>query len=111
VSFYSVSSPQEWFAESYAQYYRTEKRGTGLDSATITQMASLDSMHWDPARGALAPSSPSNTGNAGDSSTASGAGKVPAPTAGTGAGTAATPPPAPGADVLPLGLKPVSLKI
>jgi Domain of unknown function (DUF4157) len=30
VSWYSMSSPVEWFAEQYAHYYRTEKTGGGL---------------------------------------------------------------------------------
>jgi hypothetical protein len=43
VSWYSMSSPFEWFAEQYAHYYRTEKTGGGLiDPATRKFLDKLD---------------------------------------------------------------------
>jgi len=49
VSWYSVSSPVEWFAEQYTHYYRTEKTGGGLiDSATKTLLDNLDKQSFAP---------------------------------------------------------------
>jgi hypothetical protein len=49
VSWYSLSSPQEWFAEQYAHYYRTEKTGGGLiDGATKTLLDTLDTQEFVP---------------------------------------------------------------
>jgi Domain of unknown function (DUF4157) len=49
VSWYSVSSPVEWFAEQYAHYYRTEKTGGGLiDAATKTLLDGLDTKSFAP---------------------------------------------------------------
>jgi hypothetical protein len=42
VSWYSVSSPNEWFAEQYVQYHVTRGAGTGLDAATVAYMKDLD---------------------------------------------------------------------
>jgi hypothetical protein len=49
VSWYSVSSPLEWFAEQYTHYYRTEKTGGGLiDSATKDLLDKLDKQQFVP---------------------------------------------------------------
>jgi hypothetical protein len=49
VSWYSVSSPLEWFAEQYTHYYRTEKTGGGLiDSATKDLLDRLDTQQFVP---------------------------------------------------------------
>jgi hypothetical protein len=49
VSWYSVSSPLEWFAEQYTHYYRTEKTGGGLiDNATKTLLDRLDTQQFVP---------------------------------------------------------------
>jgi hypothetical protein len=42
VSWYSLSSPNEWFAEQYVAYYHHEPRGTGLDAGAKTK---LDELH------------------------------------------------------------------
>ena len=42
VSWYSLSSPNEWFAEQYVAYYHHEPRGTGLDAGARTK---LDELH------------------------------------------------------------------
>lgn len=42
VSWYSVSSPNEWFAEQYVQYHVTRGAGTGLDATTLAYMKDLD---------------------------------------------------------------------
>lgn len=42
VSWYSLSSPHEWFAEQYAHYYRHDKHGDGLDPGTKTKLDELD---------------------------------------------------------------------
>jgi hypothetical protein len=46
VSWYSLSSPREWFAEQYTHYYRTEKTGSGMDGATLALMKDLDSKQF-----------------------------------------------------------------
>ena len=49
VSWYSVSSPKEWFAEQYTHYYRTEKTGGGLiDGATMTLLNRIDQQEFYP---------------------------------------------------------------
>lgn len=49
VSWYSVSSPLEWFAEQYTHYYRTEKTGGGLiDAATKSLLDGLDKKSFAP---------------------------------------------------------------
>lgn len=42
VSWYSLASPNEWFAEEYVAYYHNQPRGTGLDAGT---RAKLDELH------------------------------------------------------------------
>jgi hypothetical protein len=42
VSWYSLASPHEWFAEQYAHYYRGSKLGAGLDAGTKTKLDELD---------------------------------------------------------------------
>jgi Domain of unknown function (DUF4157) len=49
VSWYSVSSPLEWFAEQYTHYYRTEKTGGGLiDATTKAFLDKLDKQSFAP---------------------------------------------------------------
>jgi len=42
ISWYSLSSPHEWFAEQYAHYYRTKKLGPGLEAGTRAKLDELD---------------------------------------------------------------------
>jgi hypothetical protein len=42
VSWYSLSSPHEWFAEQYAHYYRLGKTGQGLEGGVAKKLAELD---------------------------------------------------------------------
>jgi hypothetical protein len=42
VSWYSLSSPNEWFAEQYVQYHITRGAGTGMDATTLAYMKDLD---------------------------------------------------------------------
>jgi hypothetical protein len=42
VSWYSLSSPHEWFAEQYAHYYRLGKTGEGLEGGVAKKLAELD---------------------------------------------------------------------
>jgi hypothetical protein len=44
VSWYSISSTVEWFAEQYANYYRTGKAGTGSDADTKKKLDEIDKM-------------------------------------------------------------------
>lgn len=53
VSWYSVSSPAEWFAEQYANYYRTNKSGAGLDADTKAKLDSIDKMEANGGAGKL----------------------------------------------------------
>ncbi len=69
VSMYSMSSPNEWFAEQYSQYYRTGKAGTGLDPATKAFLDALDGKSF-AAPGASAAATP---GGAADGTPAAGA--------------------------------------
>jgi hypothetical protein len=47
VSWYSLSSPKEWFAEQYAHYYRTEKTGgPQMDKATKALLDKLDKQQF-----------------------------------------------------------------
>jgi len=53
VSWYSVSSPLEWFAEQYTHYYRTEKTGGGLiDGTTKALLDKLDTQSFAPTNAA-----------------------------------------------------------
>lgn len=52
VSWYSVSSRLEWFAEQYAHFYRTEKTGGGLiDHATLQLLHRLDHQSFHDSTG------------------------------------------------------------
>jgi hypothetical protein len=42
VSWYSLSSPHEWFAEQYAHYYRLKRTGEGLEPGTKAKLDELD---------------------------------------------------------------------
>jgi len=44
VSWYSISSTVEWFAEQYANYYRTGKTGAGTDATTKAKLEAIDKM-------------------------------------------------------------------
>ena len=49
VTDYSLSSPEEWFAEVYTHYYKHDKSGDGLDKETKDKLDELDERSWDPA--------------------------------------------------------------
>lgn len=72
VSWYSVSSPKEWFAEQYTHYYRTEKTGGGLiDAATKALLDRLDQQQFVPTsadgqRGVVIPDGSPGSSGAGD---------------------------------------------
>ena len=51
VSWYSLSSPKEWFAEQYTHFYRTEKTGAGIDAATLALLKDLDKKEFVPTSG------------------------------------------------------------
>jgi hypothetical protein len=51
VSWYSLSSPKEWFAEQYTHFYRTEKTGSGIDAATLSLLKDLDKKEFVPTSG------------------------------------------------------------
>jgi hypothetical protein len=51
VSWYSLSSPKEWFAEQYTHFYRTEKTGSGIDATTLTLLQDLDKQKFVPTTG------------------------------------------------------------
>lgn len=67
VSWYSMASPHEWFAEQYAHYYRTGKTGEGLETGVAKKLAELDVQ--TPTEPAQAPASagPSSDSEGGDS--------------------------------------------
>lgn len=48
VSWYSLSSPKEWFAEQYTHFYRTQKSGSGIDSTTLSLLKRLDKQDFAP---------------------------------------------------------------
>lgn len=48
VSWYSLSSPHEWFAEQYAHYYRLGKTGEGLEGGVAKKLAELDTQQPPP---------------------------------------------------------------
>jgi hypothetical protein len=51
VSWYSLSSPKEWFAEQYTHFYRTEKTGPGIDATTLALLKDLDKKEFVPTGG------------------------------------------------------------
>ncbi len=51
VSWYSLSSPREWFAEQYTHFYRTDKTGSGMDPDTVTLLKDLDKQEFVPTSG------------------------------------------------------------
>lgn len=69
VSWYSISSPAEWFAENYSHYYRME--GKHPEKDVKTYFDGLDKYKWTPsgASGSLAPG-----GEAGGEAAAAGGG-------------------------------------
>lgn len=58
VSWYSLSSPHEWFAEQYAHYYRNGKSEAGLDAGTFKKLGELDTQQPAAAAPTPAPTSP-----------------------------------------------------
>jgi hypothetical protein len=48
VSWYSVASPAEWFAEQYAQYFRSG--GQGLEGDVKAKMDEIAQMRFDPSQ-------------------------------------------------------------
>ena len=65
VSWYSLSSPHEWFAEQYAHYYRLGKTGEGLEAGTKAKLDELDNQ--TPADNAPAPAGPAGPDDDGES--------------------------------------------
>jgi hypothetical protein len=92
VSWYSLSSPKEWFAEQYTHFYRTEKTGSGIDGATLALLKDLDKKELVPTSGGgvtLPDANPGGAGADGGGDTVGTAvGNAPA---GTTAATASTP--------------------
>ncbi|MDQ3366845.1 MAG: DUF4157 domain-containing protein [Myxococcota bacterium] len=58
VSWYSLSSTVEWFAEQYANYYRTGKSGAGADTDTKAKLAAIDKMDATKSGGLKASATP-----------------------------------------------------
>jgi hypothetical protein len=81
VSWYSISSTVEWFAEQYANYYRTGKTGAGADAATKTKLEAIDKMDSTATGGLSAPPATVSPGADGKGGGAAGGGA----TAGGGA--------------------------
>lgn len=65
VSWYSISSTVEWFAEQYAHYYRTGKAGTGMDADAKKKLDEIDKMDATKT-GGLAKATPGGAGPGGD---------------------------------------------
>lgn len=77
VSWYSISSTVEWFAEQYANYYRTNKSGAGADAATKAKLEAIDKMDSTATGGLSAPPatvSPGADGKGGGGGGAAGGG-------------------------------------
>lgn len=89
VSWYSLSSPKEWFAEQYTHFYRTEKSGSGIDAATLALLQDLDKKQFVPDKDGEGGSTISAGGA--EAGTGQGIGSAPAGARAGGAG------PAPGA--------------
>jgi hypothetical protein len=73
VSWYSLSSTVEWFAEQYANYYRTGKTGAGTDAPTKTKLDAIDKMDATATgglKGAGATVTPGSDGKGGAGSSA-----------------------------------------
>ena len=64
VSWYSLSSTVEWFAEQYANYYRTGKSGAGADADTKKKLEDIDKMDATATGGLSAPAAPAAPGAA-----------------------------------------------
>jgi hypothetical protein len=58
VSWYGISSTVEWFAEQYANYYRTGKAATGADATTKAKLDAIDKMDATSTGGLSAPPAP-----------------------------------------------------
>ena len=85
VSWYSLSSPREWFAEQYAHFYRTEKTGSGIDGDTLKLLQDLDKQEFVPTAGGGTTIPGEHAGG----STGSGVGNAPDATPGATANEAA----------------------
>ena len=64
VSWYSLSSTVEWFAEQYANYYRTGKSGAGADADTKKKLDDIDKMDATATGGLSTPAAPAGPGGA-----------------------------------------------
>ncbi|HWO20618.1 MAG TPA: DUF4157 domain-containing protein [Kofleriaceae bacterium] len=86
VSWYSLSSPKEWFAEQYTHFYRTEKTGPNIDPTTLALLKDLDKKEFVPTggTGGVTITDP-NPGAAGTTSAGSGVGNAPAGATAAGA--------------------------
>jgi len=85
VSWYSISSTVEWFAEQYANYYRTGKTGAGADAATKTKLESIDKMDSTATGGLSAPPATVSPGADGKGGGAAGGGATAGGAAAVGA--------------------------
>lgn len=65
VSWYSLSSTVEWFAEQYTNYYRTNKTGAGADATTKAKLDAIDKMDATATGGLQAPASPGGAASGG----------------------------------------------
>jgi len=90
VSWYSLSSPKEWFAEQYTHFYRTEKQGPNIDKDTLALLKDLDKKEFVPTSGGdgvtIPELNPGGGGGAGGGG-GGGAGKLGDAKAGTTAAT------------------------
>ena len=62
ISWYSLSSTVEWFAEQYANFYRTGKSGAGADADTKAKLEAIDKMDATATGGLAAPAAPAAPG-------------------------------------------------
>jgi hypothetical protein len=90
VSWYSVSSPLEWFAEQYAHFYRTEKTGGGLiDHATKHLLERLDHESFKAGKGHGGAGHGADAEGEGGEGDSGGDAQAQAPQVGSGTGGAA----------------------
>jgi hypothetical protein len=84
VSWYSLSSPKEWFAEQYTHFYRTEKTGSGIDATTLALLKDLDKKEFVPTTGGNGVTLPRAQPGSADGGSGAGVGDAPAGTTATG---------------------------
>jgi hypothetical protein len=72
VSWYSVSSTAEWFAEQYAHYYRSSPKGNGQPAAVQTKMQEMEKLTFDEGTGNLKAPTPGGAPAPGSSPSSNG---------------------------------------